>query len=78
MSSLVWKDRVYFSLNLVSSTAIVLKLKVASFFITDAEIFCLLKTEIILKIKVIVRYESFREIVTSSDKIKTLGLELLR
>ena len=77
MSSLVWKDRVYFSLNLVSSTAIVLKLKVASLFITDAEIFWLLKTEIILKIKVIVRYESFREIVTSSDKIKTLGLELL-
>lgn len=77
MSSLAWKDRVYFSLKLVSSTAIVLKLKVASFFITDAEIFWLLKTEIILKIKFIVRYESFREIVTSSDKIKTLGLELL-
>ena len=68
----------YFSLNLVSSTAIVLKLKVASVFTTDAEMFWLLKTEIILKIKVIVRYESFREIVTSSDKIKTLGLELLR
>lgn len=67
----------YFSLNLVSSTAIVLKLKVASFFTTDAEMFWLLKTEIILKIKFIVRYESFREIVTSSDKIKTLGLELL-
>lgn len=77
MSSLVWKDRVYFSLNLVSSTAIVLKLKVASFFTTDVEMFWLLKTEIILKIKFIVRYESFREIVTSSDKIKTLGLELL-
>ena len=77
MSSLVWKDRVYFSLNLVSSTAIVLKLKVASVFTTDAEMFWLLKTEIILKIKFIVRYESFREIVTSSDKIKTLGLELL-
>ena len=67
----------YFSLNLVSSTAMVLKLKVASFFTTDAEMFWLLKTEIILKIKFIVRYESFREIVTSSDKIKTLGLELL-
>lgn len=67
----------YFSLNLVSSTAIVLKLKVASVFTTDAEMFWLLKTEIILKIKFIVRYESFREIVTSSDKIKTLGLELL-
>ena len=77
MSSLVWKDRVYFSLNLVSSTAMVLKLKVASFFTTDAEMFWLLKTEISLKIKFIVRYESFREIVTSSDKIKTLGLELL-
>ena len=77
MSSLVWKDRVYFSLNLVPSTAMVLKLKVASFFTTDAEMFWLLKTEIILKIKFIVRYESFREIVTSSDKIKTLGLELL-
>lgn len=67
----------YFSLNLVPSTAMVLKLKVASFFTTDAEMFWLLKTEIILKIKFIVRYESFREIVTSSDKIKTLGLELL-
>lgn len=67
----------YFSLNLASSTAIVLKLKVASVFTTDAEIFWLLKTEIILKIKFIVRYESFREIVASSDKIKTLGLELL-
>ena len=67
----------YFSLNLESSTAIVLKLKVASFFTTDVEMFWLLKTEIILKIKFIVRYESFREIVTSSDKIKTLGLELL-
>ena len=67
----------YFSLNLASSTAIVLKLKVASVFTTDAEMFWLLKTEIILKIKFIVRYESFREIVTSSDKIKTLGLELL-
>lgn len=77
MSSLVRKDRVYFSLNLASSTAIVLKLKVASVFTTDAEMFWLLKTEIILKIKFIVRYESFREIVTSSDKIKTLGLELL-
>ena len=77
MSSLVWIDRVYFSLNLESSTAIVLKLKVASFFTTDVEMFWLLKTEIILKIKFIVRYESFREIVTSSDKIKTLGLELL-
>lgn len=77
MGSLVWIDRVYFSLNLVSSTAIILKLKVASFFTTDAEMFWLLKTEIILKIKFIVRYESFREIVTSSDKIKTLGLELL-
>lgn len=77
MSSLVWKDRVYFLLNLASSTAIVLKLKVASVFTTDAEMFWLLKTEIILKIKFIVRYESFREIVTSSDKIKTLGLELL-
>ena len=77
MSSLVWKDRVYFLLNLASSTAIVLKLKVASVFTTDAEMFWLLKTEIILKIKFIVRYESFREIVASSDKIKTLGLELL-
>ena len=77
MSSLVWKDRVYFLLNLASSTAIDLKLKVASVFTTDAEMFWLLKTEIILKIKFIVRYESFREIVTSSDKIKTLGLELL-
>ena len=67
----------YFLLNLASSTAIVLKLKVASVFTTDAEMFSLLKTEIILKIKFIVRYESFREIVTSSDKIKTLGLELL-
>lgn len=67
----------YFSLNLASSTAIVLKLKVASVFTTDAEMFWLLKTEIILKIKFIVRYESFREIVASSDKIKTLGLELL-
>ena len=67
----------YFSLNLASSTAIVLKLKVASVFTTDAEMFWLLKTEIILKIKFIVRYESFREIVASSNKIKTLGLELL-
>ena len=67
----------YFSLNLASSTAIDLKLKVASVFTTDAEMFWLLKTEIILKIKFIVRYESFREIVASSDKIKTLGLELL-
>lgn len=67
----------YFLLNLASSTAIVLKLKVASVFTTDAEMFWLLKTEIILKIKFIVRYESFREIVASSDKIKTLGLELL-
>ena len=67
----------YFLLNLASSTAIVLKLKVASVFTTDAEMFWLLKTEIILKIKFIVRYESFREVVASSDKIKTLGLELL-
>ena len=67
----------YFLLNLASSTAIVLKLKVASVFTTDVEMFWLLKTEIILKIKFIVRYESFREIVASSDKIKTFGLELL-